>query len=581
MKDSSIEGVTGAADLVLSELKKTVENLRTESIKFNAGKLLKYIQQFESSLERIGTIEVYSYCKHVSDTTAEGSHALGYLSNRCNNESEGLRRSFQQILGEIVQKKPEIVEKPELVDYKHLLYESNQKLPYILTRVEEDLITEKDSNGISAISQLQRSWVGAQVLDVEIGGEKQQITMNKAFSLLMATDRETRKTVSKSYFGSFARDKLLHGTTLGAICSDHVNMTKRRKWPSYMTQSLIDQDVDEETITTLLKTLEDKTSSVQRYVRLKAKYFGYDRLLDYDLRAPWLSKNLWNKDWSSMKTSIISAYDAFDDEFGSYVRGLFTNRRIDSEDRPGRAGVGFCYPCYEKKTAFVFVTYNDTLNDAYIIAHELGHGLHSHYMINHQSILNSAYFSTCIAETGSLFGELLFTEQLLKECDSDELRLEVLARVLDRFYSMTFYIGRWAFFEQRLYEEIENGGILDVDRACEIWRSVRHKIYGDTIEWTENMDYEWARVSTLFIPNFRFYNYSYCFAQLLVFALYEKFKQRASDFKERFKILLSRGGSMSPKEQIAEMGYDITQPDFWTLGITRAEHFLDDLQKLL
>lgn len=85
----------------------------------------------------------------------------------------------------------------------------------------------------------------------------------------------------------------------------------------------------------------------------------------------------------------------------------------------------------------------------------------------------------------------------------------------------------------------------------------------------------------LYYPNFRFYNYSYSFAQLLVFALYEEYKRGTSDFKERFKLLLSRGRSMSPKEQIGEMGYDITKPDFWTLGIKRAEYSLDDLRKLL
>jgi len=484
-------------------------------------------------------------------------------------------------MGNMIQKNPEIKEAPELVDYRHQLYKGSQRLPYSLSQIEEELISEKDNNGISAISLLQSSWVASQLLDVKIAGKKQQITMNQVFSLAMSENRDTREEISREYFSSFARDKLLHGTALQSICSDHVNMTKRRKWPSYMTQSLIDQDVDDDTISTLLRTIEENTQSVQKYINLKAKYFGYDRLPSYDLRAPWFPKSLWNKDWSSVMTSVIRAYDEFDSEFGNYVRGLFSNRRIDSENRPGRAGVGFCMPCYEKKTAFVFLTYNDTLNDAYIIAHELGHGIHSHYMIKHLNVLNALSTSYCIAETGSIFGELLFTEQVLKECETDELRLEILGKVLDRFYSMTFWIGCWTFFEQRVYEAIENRVVLNADRACEIWREIRHKIYGDTIEWTENTEFEWARMGNLFLPNFRFYNYTYIFAQLLVFGLHEEYKRETSDFKERFKQLLSRGGSMSPRDQISELGYDITKPDFWTLGIKRAEHFLDDLKKLL
>ncbi|TFG28048.1 hypothetical protein EU527_17800 [Candidatus Thorarchaeota archaeon] len=581
VEDTSIEGVTKATDLALSDCKSAITTLQGAQKGIQAKQLVKHFKQVESIFERIGTISVYSYCKHVSDTNAEGSQVLGSLFYRLTNEGDGQYRLFEQILGNIVKENHEILESPELVDYRHRLYKSCQKLPYSLTQVEEELIAEKDSNGVSAFEQLQSSWVASQLLDVDIEGEKKQITMNQAFSLLLSENRETREQVSKTYFGSFARDKLLHTTALRTICMNHVHMTKRRNWPSYMTQSLIDQDVDEETISSLLKTLEDGTGSVQKYVRIKAKYLGYDQLLGYDLRAPWFSKTPWNQDWSSVKTTVISAYDEFDDEFGKYVRGLFTNRRIDSEDRPGRAGLGFCFPCYEKKTAFVFITYNDTLNDAYIIAHELGHGIHSHYIMRHNNYLNSVNLSSCVAETGSLFGEILFTEQLLKESDNDELRLEVLARVLDRFYSMTFYIGCWAFFEQNLYNAIENGEAIDVERVCEIWRNVRHKTYGDTIEWTENTEFEWARMGNLFMSNYRFYNYSYSFAQLLVFALYEDFKRGASDFKERFKRLLSRGASMSPREQIAELGFDITKPDFWTLGIKRAEHFLEDLQKLL
>ncbi|MFW9795348.1 MAG: M3 family metallopeptidase [Candidatus Thorarchaeota archaeon] len=581
LNDTSIEGVTRSTDAVISDLRNAVARLNESQEKIRANQLVKLIQKYETCLERFDTLLLYTYCKHVEDTNAVESQTLGSLFYKLKNEGSAQDRLFDQILGDIIKKNPEVIESPELVSYRHQLHKSSQKLPYLLSQVEEELVAEKDTNGISAMSQLQSSWVASQLLDVNIEGKIQQITMNQAFSLAMSEKRETREEISRKYFGSFASDKLIHGTALQSICSDHVSMTKRRKWPSYMTQSFIDQDVDEDTISTLLKTLEENTQSVQKYIKLKMKHFGYDRLLNYDLRAPWLSKSPWNRDLSSVKTAIIKAFDRFDEEFGNHVRDLFANRRIDSEDRPGRAGLGFCASSYEKKTSFVFITYNDTLNDAYILAHELGHGIHSHYMYNNLNILNGLSFSTCIAETGSIFGELLLTDQLLRECDSDELRLEILGRILDRFYSTTFWISQWTFFEQRAYEAIENGEILNADKACEIWRAIRTKIYGDTIEWTENTEFEWARVANLFFPNFRFYNYSYSFGQLLVFAVYEEYKQGSSNFKERFKRFLSRGGSMSPREQIAELGYDITKPDFWTLGIQRAEHFMDDLQKLL
>ena len=580
LKDTSNEGLTKNLEKSLFDVQTILDKLRESQKEISADQLVKHLNEFEDSIQGIYTIAGYSYCKNVSDTTAEESQALASMYSRCLNEGNGIRRSLFQILGDIIREHPTIVSTPEMENYRHQIEKASKTLPHILSPIEEKLITEKDTNGISAMSDLQKSWVGSQMLNVEIDGMKKSISINHAFSLLMADKRETRKAVSEAYFGSFARDKLLHGTALRSICSDHIKMTKRRKWPSYMTQSFIDQDVDEVTIDTLLKTLETESTSLRKYIRLKADYFGQEKLLGYDLRAPWLSKPMWKKDWTEVKSSVTQAYQQFDDEIGNFVSSLFKNHQVDSEDRPGRASTAFAFPFFEKKTSFVFVTYTGSLNDAYIVAHEIGHGVHSYFTDSNQNMINTDY-SFCIGETGSIFGELLFTEQLLKECDSDELRIEVLAKVLDRFYVWAFHIGSYALFEKDLYEFIDSGGFLDADKACEIWRTIRRKIYGDTIEWTENLDYDWARWSQFFRPNYRFYNYSYSFAQLLVFTLYMDYKQNPSDFKERFKRLLSRGGSMSPRDQVAELGYDITKPDFWKLGIKQAESFLDDLKKLI
>ncbi|MFW9909830.1 MAG: M3 family metallopeptidase, partial [Candidatus Thorarchaeota archaeon] len=286
------------------------------------------------------------------------------------------------------------------------------------------------------------------------------------------------------------------------------------------------------------------------------------------------------KNWSEVKSSVIKAYRSFDDEIGDFVSELFDNHQVDYVDRPGRVNLKFCYPSFKKKTAFVFFTYTGIMNDAYVAAHEIGHAVYSYFTDTNQRLLNRDY-SSCIAETGSIFGELLLTEQLVKDCDTNELRIEILAKVLDRFYQLAFHTGIWALFERDVYEFIESGGYLDADKACEIWRENRHKLYGDNVDWVKNSEYEWPTWGQLFRPNFRFYNYTYCFAQMVVYALYNDFKRGESDFNERFKTLLSRGGSMSPREQLAELGYDITRPGFWQLGIKQADTFLDDLRRLI
>ncbi|TFG28050.1 hypothetical protein EU527_17810 [Candidatus Thorarchaeota archaeon] len=581
VKDTSIEGLTKESDLFFTKVQTKIDGLRENQKGIGAKQLANYLMEIEDTAEGIYTIAAYSYCKYVSDTTLNESQALIALFSKCRNKgNELLEGTLNQILGNVLLEQPSIIESPEIEEYKHLLERASKALPHILSPVEEDLITEKDANGISAMYDLYQSWIGSQMIDVEIDGEKKSISANHAFSLLMDEKRETRKSVSDAYFGSFARDKLLHVTAFRAICSDHIKMTKRRKWPSYMTQSLNAQDVDKSTIDSLLKTIETDSESYQKYIKLKAEYFGQERLQGYDLRAPWFRKPVWNKDWSEVKSSVFQAYQQFDEEIGSFIDTLFRNHQVDSKDRPGRASTAFAFPVFAKKSSFVFVTYNGTLNDAYILAHELGHSVQSYFADTNQRFLNADY-SQCIGETGSIFGELLFTEQLLKECKSDEMRVEILAKVLDRFYQWTFHIGLYALFEQGIYEFLESGGYLDTEKVLEIWRERRQAVFGNTVDWSNNLDYDWVRWNQLFMPNFRFYNYSYSFAQLLVFALYDDYKENPTDFSKRFKLLLSRGSSMSPKDQIAEMGYDIAKPDFWKIGIRRAVTLTDELKKLL
>ncbi|TFF92014.1 hypothetical protein EU545_02235, partial [Candidatus Thorarchaeota archaeon] len=226
------------------------------------------------------------------------------------------------------------------------------------------------------------------------------------------------------------------------------------------------------------------------------------------------------------------------------------------------------------------INFNDTINDLYTLAHENGHAAQGHLIYKHQNPVNYD-LSMCVAETGSIFGELLLTDRLLRQAETDDQRLEILSTVLGNFYYTVYYVACRALFEQNLYELIENGELLDAETACKFWNAAKKRIFGDAVDWTEFMEYEWARIPHFFFPNYRFYNFPYSFAQMLVFALYEDYQKAEEDFAGRFKKLLATGGSKSPREQIDEFGFDISDPSFWSLGSKQAERLLDQLKKLV
>ncbi len=182
---------------------------------------------------------------------------------------------------------------------------------------------------------------------------------------------------------------------------------------------------------------------------------------------------------------------------------------------------------------------------------------------------------------GSIFGELLLTDKILEMSESKEQKIEILSHVLSDYFYVVYYVGLRALFETSLYDTIDSGNFLDAETACNLWNAAKKRIFGDSVDWNEYMEYEWARFGHTFMPNRRYYNFSYSFAQLLVFALYEVYKQEGPVFVERFKDLLAAGNTKSVREHLLDFGFDIADPKFWELGAKQASRFLEEFKNLI
>jgi oligoendopeptidase F len=220
------------------------------------------------------------------------------------------------------------------------------------------------------------------------------------------------------------------------------------------------------------------------------------------------------------------------------------------------------------------------MSDVFTQAHELGHAIHA-YLASRAQKPSNCEFGSCIAETGSIFGELLLTERLLKKAKTKEEKQAILTSVLDEFGMTTFQVSARVFFEQSMYDTIKRGQFLDGKTIAKLWVAARDKIYGDSIDWLDVMEWEWTMKIHYYMANYRFYNYPYVFAQLFVFALYKLYREQGKSFVPKLKGLLAAGSSKSPSELINEVGLNITDEKFWEKGIKQAEEFIDMLEKTL
>jgi len=257
---------------------------------------------------------------------------------------------------------------------------------------------------------------------------------------------------------------------------------------------------------------------------------------------------------------------------------MFQKQHIDAAPRFGKRNGAFCAGYYNGKSAYILQSFNGTLSDVFTLAHELGHATHDWYMSRSQTFLN-INVPSIVAETASIFGELLLTDLMLDGVKSNAERRALLCLVLDEAGMTAFQVTARVWFEQALYASIEHDEFLDFPTICRHWTRARDRIFGDTITWLPEMDAEWTMKPHYFMANYRFYNYPYVYAQMFVYSLYERYLEEGKGFVPKLVKLLSAGNSKSPLELGGIVGLDLAASGFWRGGLKVFERFIADLEK--
>lgn len=564
----------------VKEMEAFREKYRGKIVTFNAKQVFDMLAESDRlDLEYEGPID-YARLAYAADMNSDvNKHLYGVFRNTFSE----LMQAFAFVgleLGELLSKNPEIVNDPAIGEYKHKLEKIQRRVPHMLTELEEQAIIAKDTNGVRAWSMLQGDWLASQTYEIEIDGEMKTLPYGEIVGLYEHPDRDLRKRAHEIVYEGLSKDEILWASALRAVFADHLTMVKMRKWPSPMTQSYIANDVEEETITALMNTIEKNVGEFRRFLKLKAKALGLEKLGNWDIYAPLPNAPDKKYTWDESRKLVVEAYTDFDKESGEWMDEMFEKRHIDGAVRDGKRSGAFCMTWHAGKSAYVLQSFNGTMGDLYTQAHELGHALHAYLGTRAQKPTNYE-IGSCIAETGSNLGELLLTEKLLAQEVSKDEKQSILALVLDSFAGGAFQVSTRVWFETMLYEAVSKGKFLDGDTISDLWVKARTKMYGDAVEWLPVMRWWWTFKLHFYMANYRYYNYPYVYAGVFVFAMYKLYKEQGEAFVPKFKTLLAAGSSKSPRELAAEIGFDITTEEFWQKGIDQFKEFVDQFEETL
>lgn len=553
---------------------------KINSTEFTPDKLLELFIKQEKFQADTDELDLYKNRLYSANMTIPEHEAL---KNRIEDFTTKLSKdlAFLELdIAKFVNENKDIVNITKLSNYKHSLEKILRAYPHYLSEIEEQIILEKDQYGVRAWSNLQSKWLNTRKIRVNVEGEEKELSYGEANALLTHPDRNTRISANKSIYSLLGREEIVFSSALRSVCADWVNNSKRRNYDSPMHDSLLVNDTTQEIIDNLMKSIKNGVEVYRKYLNLKAKILDLPKLSCADVRAPLPIAPHKNYSWDQAKEIAIQSYDRFDIEFSNIVKDMISRNHIDASPRKGKRNGANCAGWYKGKSAYILLTYTGELNEIFTLIHELGHAIHD-YLASEAQTYSNSHPGYTVAEVASTFGELLGTDLLLETSESKEEKMSILAHVLDDAGQAAFQVSARVWFEQDLYKAIENSENLDGSTISKYWCSGRDRIYGDSVEWFEEMDWEWTMKPHYYIPNFRFYNYPYVYAQLFVYALYQTYKKEGKDFVPKFKKLLAAGGSVSPEELGNIVGLDITKQDFWDLGIKQYEDFVNQLESLM
>lgn len=459
---------------------------------------------------------------------------------------------------------------PELARYKTWFAELRKAKPYQLDDKLEELFHDKSVTGFSAWNRLFDETMSS--LEFEIDGET--LNLESTLNLLSDRDEKKREAGFKALAKTFKANGRLFTHITNVLAKDKEISDRWRGYGDIADSRHMANSVEREVVDALQTAVEAAYPRLShRYYKMKAKWFGKDKLNAWDRNAPLPTSDERIWDWDTAVTTVLDAYGRFSPELADVAKPFFNSGWIDAPTGNGKLSGAFAHPTVPSAHPYLMLNYLGRTRDIMTLAHELGHGVHQRLAAAQGPILANTPLT--LAETASVFGEMLTFRALLDNTTDPKQRFALLSsKVEDMLNTVVRQIAFYSF--ERKVHTARRQGELRTEEINAIWLEVQSASLGDAIIQNEGYEIFWT-----YIPHFihsPFYVYAYAFGDCLVNSLYAQYEKSSEGFAERYFELLKAGGSKHHSELLAPFGLDAKDPNFWSLGLSMIEGLIDELE---
>ena len=402
------------------------------------------------------------------------------------------------------------------------------------------------------------------------------LTEPQILDKLSNKDADVRRDAAK-VFGKVQGDNVaIFSLITNTLAKDKEIEDRWRKYPRPQSSRNLGNCVEDEVVDALTAAVKAAYPRLaHRYYKLKAKWFGVETMPYWDRNAPLPEHDDRTISWEEASRVVLDAYKAFSPELATVGQKFFGSGWIDAPARPGKSPGAFAHPTVPSAHPYLLLNYQGKVRDVMTLAHELGHGVHQ-VLAAHQGAL-MADTPLTLAETASVFGEMLTFQAMLRTAPDKKTRKVMLAgKVEDMLNTVVRQIAFYDF-ESRVHAARREGE-LTPDAIGDIWMAVQGESLGPAFKFDDEYRAYWTYIGH-FVHS-PFYVYAYAFGDCLVNSLYAAYQSGQPDFEKKYLDMLAAGGVKRHKELLKPFGLDASDPAFWDKGLGVISGFVDELEKL-
>lgn len=572
------------------EWKEKFENLKTKINEFDKfqGKLSKSSELLLNCLKvrdeidiQIDRLSIYAHLKSDEDTRV--------------TKYQGYRDQVSSLAVQINQKEafiqPEILQIPEnklwqfvedqegLEEYRHYFEDLLRSKDHVLSEEGEELLAlagDMSQSSYRIFSMFNNADIKFSEIEDE-KGNKVELTKANFFVFQDSPDRRVREDAFREMYNTYQSWINTLAAALSGAVKKNIYYAKARKYNSALEATLHSDNIPISVYQNVISTLNKNLTPMHRYISIRKKVLGLDKVYPWDLYVPLLKELQWKVSYEEAVETIQIALAPLGEDYLAIMKKGFTSRWFDVYENKGKRSGAYSSSVYGIPHPYMLLNYQNMLDDMFTVAHEMGHSIHSYYTMKNQPYIYSDY-TTFVAEVASTLNEALLMDYLIKKTTNKEKKLYLINQYADQIRGTMYIQAIFAEFEKRIHDKLEAGEALTSDFYNGVARDIYTRYYGPDFEMDPIYDINWCRIPHFY---YNFYVYQYATGIAAATAIAQKIISGDMEARDAYLNFLKSGNSDYSINLLKDAGVDMTSPQPIEATAILFSDLIDEMEKLL